>query len=486
MTNTQSTPAGGPITARELAAELGTDPVTVELSAQTLEGERPRRASVVYLAYRERLLSGEAADLIRGMLPADRTHTVGTLASELGLSTSQVERSARDLERVLSAGDVHAAVWADGRLTPYAVERIRASAYGRTHIGISPEALALELGTTPEEVRTHTRSLLAERRLIVWLDRDVISTVAANEIRAAVRGRRAERHVNFGVYHGRRSEDPGLRAARRMMATYEGDRDPETTPVPVDALARELELSAHTVTVLAQDLARRYVTTWTPDGLLTPDAVERIRAGALPPAATEDGPTLDGLARELDVSMSTAAMLVTDAGTPLRNAWYGGERIPSDVADRARALHRERSATAAPEADSLGYAVDALYDGGAARCRLTGAHGPHRGASSMTVSGVEHATAWRCDGRAEPAPDMVRVASLLIRQDMELVDSDTDAAVTAMTGDPDIMAWAVATAGHLFDQHDLWDYDLVTNAEHVHRCYDHRHDGDNTRGVDRG
>ena len=66
---------------------------------------------------------------------------------------------------------------------------------------------------------------------------------------------------------------------------------------------------------------------------------------------------------------------------------------------------------------------------------------------------------------------LVRIASLLIRQDMR----NADPVESRGESDQQIMSWAVDTAGHLFDAHDLWDYDLVFDADHVHRCFTHRH-----------
>jgi hypothetical protein len=71
---------------------------------------------------------------------------------------------------------------------------------------------------------------------------------------------------------------------------------------------------------------------------------------------------------------------------------------------------------------------------------------------------------------------LVRIASLLIRIDMDRVDGDQSPSYeTRMADDLEVMGWAVDTAGHLFDAHDLWDYDLVSDADHVHRCFTHRH-----------
>lgn len=76
------------------------------------------------------------------------------------------------------------------------------------------------------------------------------------------------------------------------------------------------------------------------------------------------------------------------------------------------------------------------------------------------------------------SPDPEDVASLLIRQDMRNADPVESRGAT----DQKIMAWAVRTAGHQFDPHELWDYDLLTDDQHVHRCITHRHTGHNTRG----
>jgi len=183
-----------------------------------------------------------------------------------------------------------------------------------------------------------------------------------------------------------------------------------------------------------------------------------------------------------------------------------------------------------------------------AGCDRTGPHAPHRGTSSATVDGTWYWVGWLCNGKTEPVQDLngnqveaaraaagpevsqtfitqasapldprthaflggpeevvvemlaytdpkpvldsnsnqgeaLRgIASLLIRQDMR----NADPVESRGTNDQKIMQWAVDTAGHLFDQHELWDYDMVSDADHVHRCYDHRHDGPGTRGLDRG
>lgn len=88
---------------------------------------------------------------------------------------------------------------------------------------------------------------------------------------------------------------------------------------------------------------------------------------------------------------------------------------------------------------------------------------------------------WTSTVRMGPEPTMEQVASLLLRQDMALVDADSRALTDSISGDRTILAWALSTAGHLFDRHTLWDYDLLSDAEHVHRCFDHRHYGPGTR-----
>jgi hypothetical protein len=54
----------------------------------------------------------------------------------------------------------------------------------RTVFGITVTALAAELGSTVEWVTAHVDVLLDKGRLIVWLDRGVLSTAAADAIRA--------------------------------------------------------------------------------------------------------------------------------------------------------------------------------------------------------------------------------------------------------------------------------------------------------------
>lgn len=65
-------------------------------------------------------------------------------------------------------------------------------------------------------------------------------------------------------------------------------------------------------------------------------------------------------------------------------------------------------------------------------------------------------------------------ASLIIRMELALAGEGIGAR-DPEPGDAEILKEAVRIAGDLFDPHwDLWDNDLITDEDHVHRCL-HRH-----------
>lgn len=75
---------------------------------------------------------------------------------------------------------------------------------------------------------------------------------------------------------------------------------------------------------------------------------------------------------------------------------------------------------------------------------------------------------------------LVKVASLLIRQEMALTDEGIGPS-GPLPADRAVLDWAVKTAGHLFDSHRLWDYDLLSTADHAHHCIGYRHTGEDAR-----
>jgi hypothetical protein len=79
-------------------------------------------------------------------------------------------------------------------------------------------------------------------------------------------------------------------------------------------------------------------------------------------------------------------------------------------------------------------------------------------------------------------PPLEQIASRLIRQSVEAGEYHGSA---FLPGDQDVMDWAWATAGYRMDPHWLWDWDLLSTEDHVHRCLTHRHEGPNTRGLTR-
>lgn len=273
------------------------------------------------------------------------------------------------------------------------------------------------------------------------------------------------------------------------------------------------------------------------------------------------GPTLAGLARELDIPMSRAAALATGAGMPLLNTWYGGEVIDPATADAVRErVYRERgipggydgrcnvSGDHAPhlgtdgteyktwyrcdgraEIDGLPAPRDAErarcvtcgigiryqdapgggwwihdthpadghdaeprtvaypesapepYTGGMATCMTREPHAPHTGSVVLELAGTEYATKYRCEGVTGPAPQpltetplLTDLASLVLRQDMALVDAGRGMD-DVRPGDGDLTAWALERAGHLFDHHVLNDYGLVSDEDHFPRCVAYRH-----------
>lgn len=288
----------------------------------------------------------------------------------------------------------------------------------RPLFGVPPGVLARELDVAPEWLDGYVSSLLEEGRLVVWTDRGVLSAAAADEIRTLVRS----------------------------------EKIPDTS---VGNLMTELGVS--------------------PKDIVEWVLVARRTLGD----AAVHGPF--------------------DRSDP-----FWGEALTGAAADAIRTWARQQAG--AEKTENTG---EQPYDGGMAGCDRIDAHGPHRGTSSMAVSGVEHATAWRCEGKQVPgilitdpaqlpasgpcsvpgqpreaaqaaSPDPEDVAELLIRQDMAL--SAVDDGPERTPEDTAVLEWAVRTAGHRFDPHTLWDYDLLTDAEHVHRCLDHRHTGPNTRG----
>lgn len=126
--------------------------------------------------------------------------------------------------------------------------------------------------------------------------------------------------------------------------------------------------------------------------------------------------------------------------------------------------------------------TDKIPHRGPGQCGRTDDHGPHEG-----VDGKRWRTGYTCPGLATdelvtPLPDdgttLEEIASLLIRQYLDIVDGDTNPVHMSMTPQriaDEIMAWAVATAGHLFDGHVLNDYGLLSDADHFHRCVTHKH-----------
>jgi hypothetical protein len=186
---------------------------------------------------------------------------------------------------------------------------------------ISVGELASELGTSISDVQTRARNLAP------WMAGP--------------------------VYVGGRVSGHAADAVRR---TYLSDQDAakqQPQDVTVSALATELSTTVRGITQAA-DLMRAQTgrdpytdrTAWyAGDRVLDGGAADAIRREQRP---ADSGPTLAGLARELDVSMSTAAALVTVAGEPLHQVWYGGEVIAPDVADLARRQYRERVPTLDP------------------------------------------------------------------------------------------------------------------------------------------
>jgi len=63
----------------------------------------------------------------------------------------------------------------------------------------------------------------------------------------------------------------------------------------------------------------------------------------------------------------------------------------------------------------------------------------------------------------------IETASLLIRLDLSLTESGANFRTPEESGDADVMAKAVQTAGHLFHPHDLALYGLITQDELIHR-----------------
>lgn len=220
------------------------------------------------------------------------------------------------------------------------------------------------------------------------------------------------------------------------------------------------------------------------------------------------GITVAGLARELDVSMDQAVGLVTDAGAPQPTDWYGTDVIAPEIADRARRLHRDTDperplfgVTPGVLARELGVVpewldgyVSSLLEEG--RLVVWTDRGVLSAAAAEEIRALVRSekipASGPCSVPGQPreaaqatSPDPEDVAELLIRQDMAL--SAVDDGPERIPEDTAVLEWAVRTAGHRFDPHTLWDYDLLTDAEHVHRCLDHRHVGPNTRGpVHRG
>lgn len=490
-------------------------PDWVEDHARSLEAQQPRMPAV-YLVRRDRLLSGEAADAIRelytGAAPAEKPYTVRELARELDAPVAWVDGYVASL---LDSGKL--VVWLDrGVLSPAAVLAVRALHRAEQSPDTTVGYLARELAVTHYVVQAHAAKQGSESE--VYLTRglfrgdSVLSGAAADGVRRSVRAERAAR------MSADTSSTPGAPSTP----------DPEHgRPVRVVDLALELDVRPSELRRRARDLFKSpselmgavYLDYTT--GLLTAYAADRLR-GFTPLAV---------LARELGVLPSDVGRAARDLERALEvqgggPAVYGAGRLLTPfAADRLRELVRDDDVPSDP---------DVPRDGERARCSGCGTgiryqdcptggwwvHDVHpadghdaepRPVPGGPVGVVELAgelgvQTFEVAREARPVPgDPVRVsaeplfwgslsgrglediASLLILQELALAEegigpwtAGADVPDTSVR-DMGVLRWAVSVAGHLFDQHMLWDYDLVPDAEHVHRCIGHRHYGPRTR-----
>lgn len=455
MTTSQSTPGHGPVTVEDLAQELGVLPDWVEDHARSLEAQHPR-IPAVYLVRRDRLLSGEAADAIRELYTGAEQSpdiTVGDLARELGA-------------------------------THYVVQ-VHAAKQG------------------PESEVYRTRSL--------FRGDNVLSGAAADGIRRSLRAERADRMSADATVP---ETDPGRRAARRMLAgatapeeqqatarrLYQDGIVPAHSPVP-QAVAHDAEpRPAPGGPVRVVELAREL-------GVQASEVAREARA-------LEQGPgdsvyTSDGRLRAVAAGAVRLALGVPDVSAEdlevlrLPNQGYGQcsrtDRHPAHLAVNGREHQSRYTCLGLPDPDP--YWAQSVYggydyvNGGVSGTLVSDMVELQRRTELLTkaFSDFVQRTLDRLRGPASPDPVRVSaeplfwgtlsgrgledIASLLLRQDMR----NADPVEIRGESDQQVMDWALATAGHLFDQHVLWDYDLVPDAEHVHRCIGHRHHGPGTR-----
>ena len=174
--------------------------------------------------------------------------------------------------------------------------------------------------------------------------------------------------------------------------------------------------------------------------------------------------TVADLAKELDVSIGTAAGLVADAGAPHPTDWYGTDVIAPGIVSAIRQA-------AVPVRDTLA----AFMDRDTVLSEADLDFGVRFGRRSGTTKAPTAAQGGQWDVIVPmPLPDLVQIASLLLRADMALVDA-AEQDQEYPEADASVLDWALATAGHLFDHHVLWDYDLVSDADHFPRCTGYRH-----------
>jgi hypothetical protein len=432
MTTSQSTSGHGPVTVEDLAQELGVLPDWVEVRARILEARHPR-IPAVYLVRRDRLLSGEAADAIRelytGAAPAEKPYTVRELARELDAPVAWVDGYVASL---LDSGKL--VVWLDrGVLSPAAVLAVRALHRAEQSPDTTVGYLARELAVTHYVVQAHAAKQGSESE--VYLTRglfrgdSVLSGAAADGVRRSVRAERAAR----------------MPADTSSTPDAPSTPDPEHgRPVRVVDLALELDVRPSELRRRARDLFTNsselmgavYLDYTT--GLLTAYAADRLR-GFTPLAV---------LARELGVLPSDVGRAALDLERALEvqgggPAVYGaGGLLTPFAADRLRELK-----------EGAPLDLDVPRDGGPIareeRALEQGPGDPVRVSAEPLFWGT-------LSGRG-----LEDIASLLILQELALAEEGVGP-WTAGADVPDTSArdmgvrrWAVSVAGHLFDQHML-------------------------------